>query len=66
MANIPDEPSERDRLAAAFKRLLWEANERKVREIISRDLGQPDGTPAHDHLLKCWRECREREGWKVS
>ena len=57
---------ERDRLQEGFRRLLYEADEKKVRKIIAETLGRPEGTPGFEQLLSLWREYRQRHGWKVS
>ena len=62
MTKRPD----KDRLQEGYKRILWEADEKKVRTIISDDLGFADGSPECEEILKYWREYREAHGWQVS
>jgi hypothetical protein len=66
MTDRTEPETDKDRLQRVFRRLLWEADEKKVRTLLASDLGLPEGTPEHTHLVNCWREYREREGWKVS
>jgi hypothetical protein len=58
-------PLDKERLFEVHQRLLYEADEKKVREVIA-SLGLEPESPRFQNLLRIWRELREKEGWRVS